>query len=193
MLDRGRGEYISAAVDVEAKALFSENIRDADAVVYAQGSVFRGKRRAWAFTVNSNGRKVKAARNASTATTGSLTLQNHGCEKSLSWLKPQDNTRACILSDSVNMLKEMMASFCSRPRRCQESRKNSSAAMMEGQANDRADIIRATREADATKYFTDNYEPASLLRMERYKFSQIVNNKAFAQQSNRAQYCIIRP
>ena len=96
-------------MDGEIRALIDENSADNDVIIYTDGSVIRHQRCSWAFSARSSGKTVKEASGAFATTTSSLTMEVRAVTEAWLWLTSQDYAHACILSDSMSMLRKVEA------------------------------------------------------------------------------------
>jgi hypothetical protein len=92
-------EQNSLAVDAEVKAIISENANENDVMIYTDGSVMCKQRSAWAFIARSTGRLFQEASGAFAMKTSNMTMEIMAVTKVYIWLKSQDYTNVCILSD----------------------------------------------------------------------------------------------
>lgn len=106
-LGRQCREWNPLAVQAEVSALINEYSAENDPCVFTDGSVVRNQRSAWAFTVRSHGRTLMEDSGAYTSTTSSLTMETTAVTRAIAWLQTQNFSGACILSDSMCMLRKI--------------------------------------------------------------------------------------
>ena len=196
-LDRKCRQENPAAVEAEVQALIFENSLDSDAVIYTDGSVVRHVRSSWAFTARAGGRIVKEDSGAFTETTSSLTMEVMAVSKAITWLETQTFTRACFLSDSMNMIKRIeegsirrewllplkrsrlaKISFIFVPGHAgvqgnERADKLAGEATVEGgRAMDQADILNALREVRLLQEPSDDCESTTMARLREQQIKR---------------------
>ena len=189
-LDRGGRELTPVAINTEIKALIDENTTPGDALIYTDGSVIRNEKSGYAFVVMSSGKIIHEASGAYAMTTSSMTMEIMAVTQALRWMEGQDYTHACVLSDSLSMIRKIQTgqvrrswlesigrsrvirvTFIFVPGHvgvCGNERADKLAGLAtvsEGLPMDRADILNNIRDIGRARDFGDTSKSSSLPRM----------------------------
>ena len=106
-LGRECRDWAPGETDEAVEALISENSQDGDAVVFTDGSVKRGEKSGWAFTVRCRGETVGEGSGAVEVTTSSMVMEIKAVTEALKYLQQNDFTRAVIITDSMSTLQKV--------------------------------------------------------------------------------------
>ena len=106
-LGRECREWAPGETDEAVETLISENSQDGDAVVFTDGSVKRGEKSGWAFTVRCRGETVGEGSGAVEVTTSSMVMEIKAVTEALKYLQQNDFTRAVIITDSMSTLQKV--------------------------------------------------------------------------------------
>ena len=106
-LGRECREWAPGETDEAVEALISDNSQDGDAIVFTDGSVKRGEKSGWAFTVRCRGETVGEGSGAVEVTTSSMVMEIKAVTEALKYLQLNNYTRAVIITDSMSTLQKV--------------------------------------------------------------------------------------
>ena len=106
-LGRQCREWKDGETDKAIEEIIADNSREDDAVVFTDGSVQRGVKSGWAFTVRVNGTTVAEKSGAVSITTSSMLMEINAITEALRYLKEEKYTRAVIVTDSMSTLQKV--------------------------------------------------------------------------------------
>ena len=106
-LGRQCREWKDGETDKAIEEIIADNSREDDAVVFTDGSVQRGVKSGWAFTVRVNGTTVAEKSGAVSITTSSMLMEVKAITEALRYLKEEKYTRAVIVTDSMSTLQKV--------------------------------------------------------------------------------------
>ena len=86
----------------------SANSRVDDAIVFTDGSVKRGVRSGWGFTIRIEGQTVHEASGAINLTTSSMIMEIKAITEALIYLQRHQKKRAVIVTDSMSTLQKVL-------------------------------------------------------------------------------------
>ena len=110
-LGRECREWPAGTTDEAVEALITENSRIDDAIVFTDGSVKRGVRSGWGYTIRVEGQTVHEASGAIQLTTSSMIMEIKAITEALRYLHSNQHKRAVIVTDSMCTLKKIMNCF----------------------------------------------------------------------------------
>ena len=110
-LGRECREWPAGTTDEAVEALITENSRIDDAIVFTDGSVKRGVRSGWGYTIRVEGQTVHEASGAIQLTTSSMIMEIKAITEALRYLQSNQHKRAVIVTDSMCTLKKIMNCF----------------------------------------------------------------------------------
>ena len=82
-------------------------MENGDAVIFTDGSVNRGVKSGWAFSVRVEGETVKEQSGATPLTTSSMCMEIKAITEALHWIKDTGHQRAVIVTDSMSTLQKV--------------------------------------------------------------------------------------
>ena len=106
-LGRECREWAHGETDKAVEELISDNSQVGDAIVFTNGSVKRGEKSGWAFTVRCRGETVGEGSGAVEVTTSSMVMEMKDVTEALKHLQQQQYTRAVIITDSMSTLQKV--------------------------------------------------------------------------------------
>ena len=93
------------------ESIINENSSADDAVVFTDGSVKRGEKSGWAFTVRVNGKTVAEGSGAVELTTSSMAMEIKAITEALRYLQQTQHRRAIIITDSMSTLEKVKKEY----------------------------------------------------------------------------------
>ena len=100
-------EWPLGATNAEVETLIEEYSEQGDAVIFTDGSVNRGTKSGWAFSVRVDGTVVKELNGATALTTSSMCMEIKAISEALRWIKDTSHQRAVIVTDSMSTLQKI--------------------------------------------------------------------------------------
>ena len=91
--------------------LIQENSSDDDAIVFPDGSVKRGDKSGWAFTVRVKGETIAEGSGAVDITTSSMLMEVKAISEALKYLQEQGTKKAVIVTDSMSTLQKVKKEY----------------------------------------------------------------------------------
>ena len=110
-LGRECREWAPGETDEAIEALISDNSQDGDAIVFTDGSVKRGEKSGWAFTVRCRGETVGEGSGAVEVTTSSMVMEIKAVTEALKYLPLKQYTRDVIITNSMSTLQKVEKEF----------------------------------------------------------------------------------
>ena len=95
----------------EVEELIQENSSDDDAIVFPDGSVKRGDKSGWAFTVRVKGETIAEGSGAVDITTSSMLMEVKAISEALKYLQEQGTKKAVIVTDSMSTLQKVKKEY----------------------------------------------------------------------------------
>ena len=106
-LGRECRDWPLGATNAEIETLIEEYSEHGDAVIFTDGSVNRGVKSGWAFSVRVEGEVVKEQSGATALTTSSMAMEIKAITEALHWIKDTRHQRAVIVTDSMSTLQKI--------------------------------------------------------------------------------------
>ena len=91
--------------------LIQQNSSEDDAVVFTDGSVKRGEKSGWAFTVRVKGETIAESSGAVDITTSSMLMEKKAISEALMYLQEQRIRKAVIVTDSMSTLQKVKKEY----------------------------------------------------------------------------------
>ena len=110
-LGRQCREWADGETDRAVEAIIAEHSTDEDAVVFTDGSVQRGVKSGWAFTIRVNGETVAEGSGAVDLTTSSMLMEVKAITEALRYLQQHQHKKALIVTDSMSTLQKVRKEF----------------------------------------------------------------------------------
>ena len=110
-LGRECREWGPGETDNAVETLINENSSENDAVVFTDGSVKRGEKSGWGYTVRVNGMVVAEGSGAVEMTTSSMLMEIKAITEALRWLRQEQHKRVVIVTDSMSTLQKVQKEF----------------------------------------------------------------------------------
>jgi len=98
-------------VNTEILELIYKNCEGGDAIIYTDGSVVRGIRSGWGFSVQCQGKIIAEQNGSYNMTTSSMRMEEEAVTAALKWLCMTHYTGAVIATDSQCLLKKLEAGY----------------------------------------------------------------------------------
>ena len=110
-LGRECREWPAGTTDEAVEAIIAEHSRVDDAIVFTDGSVKRGVKSGWGFTIRIEGQTVHEASGAINLTTSSMVMEIKAITEALIYLQSHQKKRAVIVTDSMSTLQKVLNCF----------------------------------------------------------------------------------
>ena len=110
-LGRECRKWQEGETDKAIEDLISRNSNEEDAVVFTDGSVQRGVKSGWGFTVRMHGTIVAERSGAVDITTSSMLMEVKAITEALHYLKENQHRRAVIVTDSMSTLQKIQKEY----------------------------------------------------------------------------------
>ena len=110
-LGRECRDWADGETDRAVEAIIAEHSSDGDAVVFTDGSVQRGVKSGWAFTIRINGETVAEGSGAVDLTTSSMLMEVKAITEALRYLQLHQHKRALIITDSMSTLQKVRKEY----------------------------------------------------------------------------------
>ena len=110
-LGRECRDWADGETDRAVEAIIAEHSSDGDAVVFTDGSVQRGVKSGWAFTIRINGETVAEGSGAVDLTTSSMLMEVKAITEALRYLQLHQHKRALIITDSMSTLQKVLGTI----------------------------------------------------------------------------------
>lgn len=110
-LGRECREWAPGATNAEVETLIEENSSPRDPVIFTDGSVKRGVKSGWAFTVRVSGKVEAESSGAVGLTTSSMSMEVTAITESLKYLKGTQHTKAIVVTDSMSTLEKVKRGY----------------------------------------------------------------------------------
>ena len=104
-------EWAEGETDRAVEAIIAEQSREGDAVIFTDGSVQRGIKSGWAYTVRVNGETVAEGSGAVEITTSSMLMEVKAVTEALRYLQSNQLKRAIIVTDSMSTLQKISKEY----------------------------------------------------------------------------------
>ena len=104
ILGRECREWNPVETNRAVKTLIEENSHENDAVVFTDGSVKRGEKSGWGYTVRVNDLVLAEGSGAVEITTSSMQMEIKAITDALRWLRQENHRRVVFVTDSVSTL-----------------------------------------------------------------------------------------
>ena len=112
-LGRECRDWAEGETDRAVEAIIAEQSREGDAVIFTDGSVQRGVKSGWAYTVRVNGETVVEGSGAVDITTSSMLMEVKTITEALRYLQTNHLKREIIVTDSMSTLQnQQRVSLC---------------------------------------------------------------------------------
>ena len=106
-LGRECRQWAPGAAHAEIEATISEISSPEDAIIFTDGSVRRGVKSGWAFSVRVSGRVIAEKSGAVELTTSSMAMEVKAVTEALLYLKENNHKKAVIVTDSMSTLEKV--------------------------------------------------------------------------------------
>ena len=106
-LGRECRDWEPGETDIAVEQLIRENSTESDSVVFTDGSVKRGEKSGWAYTVRVQGETVAEGSGAVEITTSSMLMEIKAISEALKCLQQRQCKRAIIVTDSMSTLQKV--------------------------------------------------------------------------------------
>ena len=106
-LGRECRDWAPGETDIAVEQLIRENSTESDSVVFTDGSVKRGEKSGWAYTVRVQGETVAEGSGAVEITTSSMLMEIKAISEALKCLQQRQCRRAVIVTDSMSTLQKV--------------------------------------------------------------------------------------
>ena len=106
-LGRECREWAPGAANAEIESVISEISEADDAVIFSDGSVKRGVKSGWAYSVRVDGRTVAEDSGAVEITASSMSMEIKAVTEALLYLRNSQHRKAVIVSDSMSTLQKV--------------------------------------------------------------------------------------
>ena len=110
-LGRECRDWAEGETDRAVEAIIAEQSREGDAVIFTDGSVQRGVKSGWAYTVRVNGETVAEGSGAVDITTSSMLMEVKAVTEALRYLQANHLKRAIIVTDSMSTLQKISKEY----------------------------------------------------------------------------------
>ena len=110
-LGRECRDWAEGETDRAVEAIIAEQSREGDAVIFTDGSVQRGIKSGWAYTVRVNGETVAEGSGAVDITTSSMLMEVKAVTEALRYLQANHLKRAIIVTDSMSTLQKISKEY----------------------------------------------------------------------------------
>ena len=110
-LGRECRDWAEGETDRAVEAIIAEQSREGDAVIFTDGSVQRGIKSGWAYTVRVNGETVAEGSGAVDITTSSMLMEVKAVTEALRYLQANQLKRAIIVTDSMSTLQKISKEY----------------------------------------------------------------------------------
>ena len=110
-LGRECREWAEGETDRAVEAIIAEQSREGEAVVFTDGSVQRGIKSGWAYTIRVNGATVAEGSGAVELTTSSMLMEVKAITEALRYLQTHQHRRAVIVTDSMSTLQKISKEY----------------------------------------------------------------------------------
>ena len=106
-LGRECRDWAPGEADKAVEELIQQNSSEDDAIVFTDGSVKRGEKSGWAFTIRVNGATIAEDSGAVDITTSSMLMEIKAISEALKFLQQQGIKKAVIVTDSMSTLQKV--------------------------------------------------------------------------------------
>ena len=110
-LGRECREWAEGETDRAVEAIIAEQSREGEAVIFTDGSVQRGIKSGWAYTIRVNGATVAEGSGAVELTTSSMLMEVKAITEALRYLQTHQHRRAVIVTDSMSTLQKISKEY----------------------------------------------------------------------------------
>ena len=110
-LGRECREWAPGETDKAVEELIQQNSSEDDAIVFTDGSVKRGEKSGWAFTVRVKGETIAESSGAVDITTSSMLMEIKAISEALKYLQEQRIRKAVIVTDSMSTLQKVKKEY----------------------------------------------------------------------------------
>ena len=110
-LGRECREWNPGEADKAVEELIQENSSDEDAIIFTDGSVKRGVKSGWAFTVRIKGEVVAEGSGAVDITTSSMLMEVKAISEAMKYLQEHGIRKAVIVTDSMSTLQKVKKEY----------------------------------------------------------------------------------
>ena len=110
-LGRECREWAPGETDKAVEELIQQNSSEDDAVVFTDGSVKRGEKSGWAFTVRVKGETIAESSGAVDITTPSMLMEIKAISEALKYLQEQRIRKAVIVTESMSTLQKIKKEY----------------------------------------------------------------------------------
>ena len=106
-LGRECRDWAPGQADEAVEAIIDDVSGPEDAIVFTDGSVKRGERSGWAFTIRINGQTVAEGSGAVEITTSSMMMEVKAITEAMNYLQLNQHSKAVIVTDSMSTLEKV--------------------------------------------------------------------------------------
>ena len=106
-LERECRDWAPGQTDEAVEAIIEEVSSPGDAIAFTDGSVKRGERSGWAFTIRIDGQTVAEGSGAVELTTSSMLMEVKAITEALRYMQRSQQKRAVIVTDSMSTLEKV--------------------------------------------------------------------------------------
>ena len=110
-LGRECRDWAEGKTNDAVEAIIAEHGGASDLVIFTDGSVKRGIKSGWGYTVRVDGEMINEASGASELTTSSMVMEIKAITEALQYVQREQHKRAIIVTDSMSTLQKITSGF----------------------------------------------------------------------------------